>query len=539
MAAVAAVCALAIVSSTLVAVFLYSHPIPFNDSWETLDLYRAYLDGSLGPGHMFAQHFEHRIFFSRLLILADFRFAAGTGYLLIVLMLLFQAAHVLVMDAALGKEAGASRAGRVFFFATAFAFFFWLKQRENFVWGFQVVWMINGLCASLGAFLVAGLRASSSGRARAGRLAGAALCCVICAYSLANGVLLGFVLAVLLWKAGLPRREQVLWGVFCVALVAVYLRGYHSPAQHASPLDAFRWETLKYAAFYLGNPVAGAGIRSVLGLILGVSGLIGFACFARRFFRAGNPSFHQAFAFAVMAYVVLTGMVTAVGRHNAGAVEAASNRYLAAIAVFWLMFATRAYLEAGEARRRWVLRAVLVATVFFLLPVQVEMARRMKGFWLKLDEASLALATGVDDTASLAAADPWNRRRWERNEFMRRNRLSVYRESWPHLLGAPRESRFDAEPGPALAGRIDEVKAFEGSARDGLFLRGRILTPPGEKPPGLVFFARGDTIVGFARTEGRSCRGCFSGYARGGGSLPELFAPASPDSRAARPVRLP
>ncbi|MCD6023917.1 MAG: hypothetical protein K0Q91_833 [Fibrobacteria bacterium] len=539
MAAVAAACALAILGSTLVTVYLYSHPIPFNDSWETLELYRAYLDGSLSPGHLFAQHFEHRIFFSRLLILADFRFAAGTGAVLIVFMLLLQAAHVLLMDAALGKEAGVSRAGRVFFLATAFTFFFWLKQRENFVWGFQVVWMINGLSASLGAFLIAGARASSTGLARAGRLAGAALCCVVGAYSLANGVLLGFVLAVLLWKAGLPRREQVLWGIFCLALTAVYLRGYQSPAQHASLPDALHWETLKYAAVYLGNPVAGAGIRGILGLVLGISGLVGFACFAWRFFRAGNPSFHQAFAFAVMAYVVLTGMVTAVGRHNAGAVQAASNRYLTAIVVFWLVFATRAYLEAGEARRRWVLRAVLVVTAFFLLPLQVEMARRMKDAWLKLDEASLALVTGVDDTAALAAADPWNRRRWERNDFMKRNRLSVYREAWPHLVGVPRETAFDREPGPVLEGRIDETRAFDGFARDGLFLRGRLLPAPGEKPPGLIFFARRDTIVGFARTEGRSCTGCFSGYARGGGALPELFVPASPDSRAARPVRLP
>ena len=63
---------LVVLGSKLLFIQLFGSNLPFWDQWdaEGAGLFKPYLEGTLGPEHLFASHNEHRILFTRLLELA-------------------------------------------------------------------------------------------------------------------------------------------------------------------------------------------------------------------------------------------------------------------------------------------------------------------------------------------------------------------------------------------------------------------------------------------------------------------------------------
>lgn len=497
---------------TLFAVFRNYHTVALMDQWDTLDFYAKHLAGTLTFHDFWAQHNEHRILFPRILILADYVLEGGAGYYLVALILLLQAAHAVVLARASSKIGGTGDGERFLFAGLAFLLCFWLKQRENFVWSFQIAWMLNGLAVSLASYGAAGLDFRASSLSSWKRIFFLALCCVVATYSLASGILLAGVLGLMLWKAGARRSTLALWTLFCAGLAVSYLAGYHSPA-HIPSQGIFNLQTPAYFLGYLGGPVLLKSPATFIGILVGMAVLSGFLLLTFRFLREERPSFYTRFSFGVASYVMLGALLTTSGRHALGVMQAASSRYTTPVVVLWFILLTWGYgISTGG--RKPVLKACIGLLVLYVLSTQWVIVGRMKVSGVVLDDASLAMMANVGDSVAWHRVYPFEEKLWGRNAFMREHHLFQYRDSWTRRQGHSFSQTWSLDEAKAApAGVWEERRPGESLLRPGYYLRLRL---DAADPAGLIAFVRHDTVVGFARKDGRPCAGCYSGYAAGG-----------------------
>jgi hypothetical protein len=512
--------AFTVASSVAVVLWTYN-VIPVQDAWTSIDLYRAWLENGVPWERLWAQHNEHRVVFPRIFFLLDFILARGTQWLLLPALLLLQGLTAALFGRALRKEPRLSSGDRWFFGAVAFTLLFWLIQSGNLAWGFQICWTLNAFFASLAAYLACGLEKETPRATLWKTLSLAALCCVLATYSLANGIFMAGVLLAWIWRIGpfeqAGRRAAWLWLLFCVALGLSYMAGYHSPAEQTSPLDGFRFRTLQHVVVYLGNPVS--RLYRPAGAAAGILGLVLFFFFLRRALTEKRPSFYLRFGVAHLAYVIVTATVTALGRGGVGIEQASSSRYFTTGLIFWFFQLTLAYAAIGSAGKfARPFRAGLVALfLFFLVPVQIGAVPHREREHRLYDDGGLAFITGVDDTVSMTylyqyyASGPVM---WDRNAFLKRHRLSVYREAWTQTLGKETAEVYPADSGALVNGKARVLRELRVPGRAGYYVEGRV-DAAGGKIPQVLLFANSGRITGFAKTAHRPCGGCFSGYVRG------------------------
>ncbi len=336
--------------------------VPWYDQWDgTCPLFEKMAAGTLGLGDFFAQHSEHRIFFPRLLTFAlarlthwNVRAELGMIWLLAVVMAgnLWQVRRI--------TGSAGSRGGFWLLFA-AFVLLFTPLQYENWLWGFQIGFMLPLACVTACVWLAPSLRAPASFLVTMGL-------CTVSTFSIASGFGCWLLCLPLLWfhpdGGGWARRKfwWLLWlGVFAANLV-VYFHGYEKPSYHPSMLEPFRQPglALHYSLAYLGAPfgfgsvfnpttvapVAGAALLLVLGLCAG------YVLWQRR--DAGLRA--RTLPWLMLSLVaVFNGALTTVGRMGLpeGVSQALTSRY----ATFAIMLPIGLLFAGAAVFQHWRNRA--------------------------------------------------------------------------------------------------------------------------------------------------------------------------------------
>jgi hypothetical protein len=98
--------AFAMVASMAYGLYRSYSPILFWDHWRTLQEYGQVAAGNLSLEMLYRQHNEHRIFFPRLLLYADFAFAQGSDLLNLGAMFAIQAFHGIFIGALINSAIG-------------------------------------------------------------------------------------------------------------------------------------------------------------------------------------------------------------------------------------------------------------------------------------------------------------------------------------------------------------------------------------------------------------------------------------------------
>lgn len=507
---VALIAAVTMIVVALAAVFTYRHPVFPWDMWDTVEMYRDFRDGRGSWASLWALHNEHRILFPRLLILWDYTLVAASGSVLLALILMLHAAHAGLLVRAFAQRGSGARQVTLYACLVLMAFF-WLKQRENFIWPFQIAWILNAFFASLAAWCAARDPAPRG-------LFAAALCCVVAAFSLASGIFMPFVIAVVLWRVGVPPRRLAVWSAFAMLLAAVYLAGY-APEERIEGQRAFApLRTLLYAAALLGNPVLLAGVPQACAMLLGSAGMLWFGVLAFGFSRGRDTGPASRFAFSVAGYALVIALLTGWGRQASGFEGAASNRYVTTSLIFWMTLLGWQVTRADIQTRKRILGGALAVFLVYFVPTQILLIERMREKFQAYDEASLAMLAGVDDSLPLYELSPDAAAMWRRREILREDGLSVYREPWARMVGTKVAGLPSALfPCATCTVTLDEVRRIEKTPRSGYFVRGRLAGFPEGGLPEVLLLTRGDTVAGAVSTVHRGCPRCFSGYVGGDG----------------------
>lgn len=310
----------------LAAVLWFRVDVPWNDSWDTPG--RMLEARRWGYAEWFWQHNESRKFFPRLFYLvcgADSGLHAWSGVLMQWALLV--ASFALLQRWLLAGE----RAWAVA--ALASLLIFSPVAHENVTWDIQFI-VIVPVCA-----LLASARLNASHRPAWLKSLGSALLALVATFTFANGLLCWLLNAPWWWRLApgrsarwRPERWDFLYAGLGLAAAVLYFHDYVKPPQHPS-LGAALQQPLAATAFFLawiGGPWAQAltpplASATLLGaLLLGAAFLVTW-----RALRGWSSLPASAPAWLLLlAYGLLSGLLTTVGRFGFGPGFALPTRYV-------------------------------------------------------------------------------------------------------------------------------------------------------------------------------------------------------------------
>ncbi len=341
--------------------------VPFWDEWEIpLGLYSKIIEGDFNYyDHLFSQHIDSIEPFPRLFFLAGgLAFGwHGPHYMVLswacTLMTLFILLKLLLLCR------GQISIGFLYIAGLLSAMVFSISQWENWLWGVELIVFIPPLCLS-GCLWVQSTRASFSHVVRI-----SALLSCIATFSYPNGIscwLLGFPLLKVLaidWKTVSTReRREVISGtalyvISAVVTVSFYLWNYTRPEGTHSfgailedPLLGLQYYLAWIGSSLIPQPYNDLAIQVGAGLVLAVVFSLILVMWK------WNLSFDMAVFtscypwICLMAYGLVTGLVTTAGRVGRGLPQALAPRYISfslwvAVGLVGLLYA----LKYGQGRK--------------------------------------------------------------------------------------------------------------------------------------------------------------------------------------------
>jgi hypothetical protein len=385
-------------------------PAIYWDQWQVIDLLMR-AQGHPTLRNLWEQHNEHRILIGRLFCFADVIFFGGKSVSLLVQIMLVQALHLALLlflvrrYLEVGRSVSLSLAG-------LFAYcMFSPIQMENFVWGFQIGFVIAAL-ASSATFALAVLHSGARERTIGPKLLfAAALCCAfVSEASLANGLLVWPFLFLLAVSLRFPRIEK--WIVVLTGSVAIaaYMVGYRSPGYLSNPLSSLKHPlaVLKYVITYLAfswdsnvpNPSNWPTVSESLTLLAMLIVIIGGI---RRLRHGAWQAPFETFLLINMLFVLATATVTALGRITLGYSQATSGRYQTYALIFWACFAAWA---ATKLKSPNMSRLSLLTAQTFALLLLLAMPARFDSIQAQAFDRQTRWNRGMQAVLHHAYSDP-------------------------------------------------------------------------------------------------------------------------------------
>lgn len=326
---------------------LFAVDVPFADEWDMLA--DGGLDARLSPAWLFAQHNEHRIPTTKLLIWVLYRLGGWNIATQITLNFLLYGVLVGLLLLLLKRHAPELPLAVA---GAACLFLLSPINLQNHFWGFQTQFHLS-LLFFLAALLL--LFADEPGRIRTA--CGAGLL-ALAAFSLSSGVMMAVAVvpAFLLYRLegarhDPARRRRHLESAAILALgvaatLAVYLWGYEQPAKHP-PL--YLPHTLGFWDYFLNLVGLGFGFQRLsmatgawcLGLVLAPLWML----------WRGAPAANRWTLGAAAVGVLAALAIIAIGRAGLGAHHAKSSRY-AEIGMLLVPLSVAAWAKALRARPR-------------------------------------------------------------------------------------------------------------------------------------------------------------------------------------------
>jgi hypothetical protein len=539
--------ALAIAADTAGWIVRAYSSLPFWDQWDVVADFAKIKAGTYQAGDLIKQHGEHRIVFPRLIFFADQLFGRGQDIVNLAAIAIIQLLHAALLIRLLGPL---RRPGLVAAAAAVLALLTFLGQWENLVWGFQVQFVAVYMLATAAYMLLAkAVQARDGARSRA--FAGCCACLVMAVFSMANGMAAAGLAVLLALVLGAPRWMTAVLAGLTAAVAALYLHNYTPVPDHSTLAYALAHPGayLEYVANYVGN-IAGllahrpptARFFTVLAtgpLLLGIAGL-GLAAGAlvrEARSRFADPA--NAVLLAIIAFVLASAALTAMGRLNYGVDQAHASRYLTPGAVFWaaqVAYWARA-MSAWPARIRAV-GAVLLTVLFALLIWnQARQAPLLDQHAIGMRAAEDALRSRVRDDAALGAAYFQPGQTLARARVLDRYDLSIYAQPEADWLGKRLDTVARRAPAQACIGAFDALLAPPRNAPNQAVAAGWAWDTAHDRVPRRILMVdeRG-VVVGFgttgivrpdvqaARAEVDSKRSGWTGFARLDGRPVEAVA---------------
>lgn len=371
-------------------------PILVADMWDGYAKFAI----QLAEGHwqaLWGWHNEHRLLLPRLFFIADIWLFGATSVCLLGAIMLVQLGSALTLWSFARPQPKESVWEKRWLAALIVIPVFSWTQHENFIWGFQIQFVLVFLLALL-AFRLAASTDDAWRRTVAIGLIGATA-----AGTMANGLLLLPALAGFYLLACRDLRRTALFTAISLGIWALYFLA--PPSGHASPSPALAWSTaprecLAFTLVYLGGlPRLGLWARGIFGS-LGLALLLYFIAHA----RARLTRQHWALLFFLL-FIAATAALTAAGRISFGINQAQVSRYMTPALLFWAGLLVLGYSLAQSRRERLLVQGCALILALLGVLGQKGLLSTDKGKFDK-EVAMLSLMFEANDDAAEVALFP-------------------------------------------------------------------------------------------------------------------------------------
>jgi hypothetical protein len=366
---------------------------------------------------------------------------------------------------------------------------FSLLQQENFLWGFQIQF-VGVFAASTAALISIACSAAvkkqnipHNGLRSILWLMLSMIFYIVSVLMMSNGLFTGIILLILAFWLRIPRIHFTVIVIVFLVSVCIYLYDYHTPKHHAQPLESVMQigDVLLYSITYLGGPfgsiladmfqyfqlryidvnVITAQAAGLLGLVISV--VLGIFVVSQGRDQACRA---EAVLLMVMAMVVGTAFMTALGRLNLPYSQALASRYMTPTLVFWSAVGVLGCVIANRLRPKYgrglsVISAILlVGLSAFIVMHQAFVFRGGTQERLVRDQAGIAMIIGAKDDEALRLIYPHTSVPWDARDFLHRNRLSIYAEPFAEWYGINIHTQFDLARPNRCQGFFDSINSI-------------------------------------------------------------------------------
>lgn len=345
-----------VVFLSVVGGFRSFSPVP---SWDMWHGYIGFYINSSNPAAWWAQHNEHRILLSRILMWVDLYAFGGKSIFLVLTNYIFLGitAWIIIKIYLDLNKTSSSQVKLYVVFGILAWIFLWL-QRANLVNGFQTCFFIVNFMALSSFYWMH--KASDDNEIKSFIIS-----CIFgvgALYALASGVLVMplIVLYAVIMRMGYTKILLAL--TVTIVSTAIYLYGYISPPYHGHLVSELLGNPagyLEYVLLFLGAPfyfilgggqigLSGGSIGSIVAIIAGStisSGALYALC--DEITRKKKNSLRISLILFI-AFIILGAVLTAGGRLNFGANQALSLRYETPVILAWACFAILIATYIGE-----------------------------------------------------------------------------------------------------------------------------------------------------------------------------------------------
>jgi hypothetical protein len=483
--------------------------------WDELEEMTSYIDATHKSvlSWIWAQHNEHRILFYKSLFIVDMRFFQGRNWPMYVAIFCSLAALAIVIGYMLYKlDDVRGPLWRACFGLTLFCLFC-PSQWENFCWAFQLSFvLVNVWVAAAVLCLVMHKQRLASGQTGGmGLVMVSLLAATAASFTNGNGITIWPVLIVLALLARLPWRVVAIYAIGLACIVPVYLIGYHSPSQHASPLKSIHQsrKVLEYMAnYFAGGVMPDSAILKTraIGLApaIGLLGLIAAIALLLWLTLRGSKQGFLEFAMAgIILYAMATALITSLGRVNYGPLQAFTSRYQSFALLFWLALA----LWIISLAARQPAASYLIAVYLLILVVTCYAATQYSGIVEHVSSnkaarelGGVAIIAGIHDDAFLRSEILPTPIAWPEVEELRSRQLSLFSMPSAKQFGEDFAHFYRGTSPDTCEGKADAA-SYVSPNPEGVVIRGWLVQAPTGGPLDEVVFVAEGKIVGFGVVE--------------------------------------
>ena len=308
----------------------FSVNVPYWDQWNLVNLFEKVYSGKASFGDFFAQNNEHRLVFPLLIIvplafLTKWDIRAELYLSVFFSVITFVALYQLSLLHIKNQQSQSLQLTNIL---TCFLIFS-LVQYGNWLWGFQLAWILINTCLVIAVLII-----TSSATKHSKRLYFAAIPCFIASFSLAQGLLtwLAVIPSVVSVKGSLKQKQIrfIIWILLFVGTFALYLIDYQKPQHNVNTLFFLKEPlvTLQYFLTLLGTPlVHSVTISPLIGLIIFLTYLVFTAHYLKKSLPKLQLDSKAAPWISIGLFSLLFALMTTVGRASLGVEQAMSSRY--------------------------------------------------------------------------------------------------------------------------------------------------------------------------------------------------------------------
>lgn len=510
MAVVAVAVSVATVASTLYIVFHDYVRLPHYDEWDMIGhWYKTWRDTDSSWWHLFDQHNEHRIAVPRLIFFSDLKWFEGSGIFTLGCLISIQLIHSIFLYALVCKSLRFKLGASLITGGLVVLLMFSALQIRNLVWGFQLQFVGVFALSTLAFFSLlqhTPTRTHPNSRISELPFALGIMFSIGATFTMANGLLT--------WPIGLLIGAQQRWPLrkffFFLACGCItwfgYFHNFEFNPGHVNPWKALEsiWILIQYVAIYIGHPISPFWQELAMGI--GMAGILITTVSVILFiFDKDNARFDSKASrtlLAVSIFILLTALITGLGRVNFGLEQAASSRYSTPAVIYWISSITILLtVQLKNSRTKAALRHLSGFLIFSAIASAITYQFKVPEIAEHLARTRMAAASslwaGVYDESTIHHIYPRPKQVMDKIGILQEGRLSLFSIDAATLVGQPLNARLVMASGNDCTGHIDKVKMVK-SDNNGIRLVGWAINTQTQKRADPVVFVTNNVINGIA-----------------------------------------